>query len=203
MNGLVDFLSMTDTLLAQESVKRYLIMAVRIFISVVCVVVSFSVGAEVYRSVDEDGNVIFSDTKREGAEAVELQETTVVPALKPPRRQNQQTDLARNKPLPYESIGIASPANEETVRDVQRVNVSVVLAPALQTRFGHKIQLYVDGAPFGSPGKKTQFALPEVNRGAHELAAAVLDRSGRELKRSNASTFFVHKHSVFSPAGGG
>ena len=107
MNGLVDFLSMTDTLLAQESVKRYLLMAVRIFISVVCVVVSFSAGAEVYRSVDEDGNVIFSDTQREGAEAVELQETTVVPALKPPRRQNQQTGLAGHRPLPYESIGIA------------------------------------------------------------------------------------------------
>ena len=177
-------------------------MAIRIIFGVVCVIVGLSASAEVYRSVDEDGNVIFSDTQREGAEEVKLRETTVVLAMKLPPRQNRPTGPAPNKPLPYEIIGIASPANEETVRNVQHVNVSVALAPGLQKRFGHKIQLYVDGAPFGAAGTKTQFILPEVNRGEHELAVTVLDRSGRELKRSDSTIFFMQRHSVFSPAGG-
>ena len=177
-------------------------MTIRIILGVVCVVVGMSASAEVYRSVDEDGNVIFSDTQREGAEAVELRETTIVPALKPPPRQNRPTGPAPNKPLPYKLIGIASPANEATVRDVQQVIVSVALAPGLQTRFGHKIQLYVDGERFGAAGADTQFMLPEVNRGEHELAVAVLDRSGRELKRSQSTIFFMQRHSVFSPGGG-
>ncbi len=177
-------------------------MAIRIILSVMCVCIDYSAGAEVYRSVDEDGNVIFSDTQREGGEAVELRETTVVPALKPPHRQSVPTVPAGAKPLPYELIAIASPGDEETVRDVQQVIVSIALAPGLQTKFGHKIQLYMDGAPFGGPSTETQFILPEVDRGAHELAAAVLDKGGRELKRSESSIFFLHKHSVFRPAGG-
>ena len=40
------------------------------------------------------------------------------------------------------------------------------------------------------------------SRGAHELAVAVLDESGRELKRSESSTFFVHRTTVFRPSGG-
>jgi hypothetical protein len=156
--------------------------------------------AEVYRSVDEDGNVIFSDTPREGSESIELRETTVVPALKPQRRRSSSAPVAGNVALPYESIAIASPPHEETLRDQQQVDVSVALAPGLQTDFGHEVQLYVDGAPFGNPGSATQFVLEEVERGEHKLQAAVLDRSGRELKRSKSSVFFFHKHSVLSPA---
>ena len=91
-------------------------------------------------------------------------------------------------------------ARRETLRDVQLVTVSVSLSPGLQTSFSHEVQLYVDGAPFGQPGEATQFVLEDVERGAHELQAAVFNRSGRELKRSSASVFFLHKHSIVNPA---
>ena len=168
--------------------------------TVLLLAVAVATHAEVYRYVDEDGNVIFSDTPREGAEAIELGETTIVPALKPQRQWSNTYPDTQAAAVPYENIAIASPPNGETLRDVQLVTVSVALSPGLQTSFGHEVQLYVDGAPFGQPGEATQFVLEDVERGAHELQAAVFNRSGRELKRSSASVFFLHKHSIVNPA---
>ncbi len=168
-------------------------------VTVLLLTTAVAAHAEVYRYVDEDGNVIFSDTPREGAEAIELRETTIVPAYKPPRQWSNTYSNTQAAAVPYETIAIASPPHEETLRNVQSVTVSVSLLPGLQTTFGHEVQLYVDGAPFGQPGEATQFVLEEVERGAHELQAAVFNRSGRELKRSSASVFFLHKHSIVNP----
>lgn len=167
-------------------------------------VVAHGAAAEVYRWVDGDGNVIFSDTPQEGAEAVELGETTVVPAIEVPRepRPGQSGDGSQ-RAVAYESVSIASPANEETLRNLPTVDVSVALSPPLQARFGHELQLIVDGQPFAEPGTQTTFSLPEVYRGSHTLQAVVLGPDGEEIARSPQSVFFMHRTSVQGGGGGG
>lgn len=58
------------------------------------------------------------------------------------------------------------------------------------------MQLLVDGAPYGAPGRATQVTLTDVDRGEHQLQAVVVDGDGAELLRSPPSVFFLHKHSV-------
>lgn len=159
---------------------------------------SVAAPAEVYRWKDAHGNVIFSDTPHEGAEQVELKQTTIVPALKPPENNAPSTSGPGGKPavVAYQSMAIVAPPNDATVRGQQDIGVDVAIEPALQTEAGHTVLLYVDGMPFGEPSAATHFALNNLDRGSHQLAAAVLDQDGRELLRSPTSVFHLHKTTV-------
>ena len=53
----------------------------RILISIICLLVAISATAEVYRSVDENGNVVFTDKPSPDAELIEVDE---LQTIKPP-----------------------------------------------------------------------------------------------------------------------
>lgn len=153
--------------------------------------------AEVYRWKDAHGNVIFSDTPHEGAEQIELKQTTIVPALKPPEP-NAAGSTQEQKPgvVAYKSVAIAAPPNDATLRGQQEIAVDVAVDPPLQADEGHTVLLFVDGTPFGEPSAVTHFTLTSIDRGSHQLSAAVLDKDGTELLRSSTSVFHLHKTTV-------
>ncbi len=157
-------------------------------------------GADIYRWKDADGNLIFSDTPRDGAEKIEIGEIMTVPT----RQARSVSDSGAEKPKveKYDSVTITSPADEQTFRnnDATNVRVSVSLSPPLQVRRGHKLQLLVDGQSAAEPGRSLNFSLPEIERGAHQLQAVVVDPDGNTVERSPVSKFFVHKTSVANRA---
>lgn len=159
--------------------------------------------AEVYRSVDAEGNIIFSDTPTEGAEKIELKETTVVPSRPLPRRTERispdDEDAAAAPFNGYQRLEITAPAEAETIRNQREVNVAVAISPALQADAGHRLQLYFDDATYGEPGTQTSFQLIELERGAHQLRAEILDDSGAVVEASESRTFFIHLHSIQHP----
>lgn len=156
------------------------------------------VSAEIYRWTDDAGNVIFSDTPRPGAEVVELSEPTIVPAITPPsdRGTAQPRALAR----PYETLAIARPAHETTLRNTRTVNVGIEISPRLQTQFGHRLQLLFDGQSVAPPAARTTFTLTDVERGAHTLQANVVTAQGEVIEQSPVAQFFVHQPSVAGQA---
>jgi len=155
--------------------------------------------ADVYRWKDGDGNVIFSDKPHEGAEKIELRETTVVPGVRPTTRLSPDDAERAPQALSYETLVIVEPPAEATLRNTQTVNVSVAATPPLQVAFGHRLQLYLDGGAYGIPTTRSTYVLDEVARGAHTLEAAVLDSSGAEVARSAPSTFYLHQPSIAKP----
>ncbi len=159
--------------------------------------------AEVYRRVDADGNVEFSDTPTDGAEVVQLKEPTIVPGS-PVKQAGEEAapQPSGEAYAPYESISVVAPVDDDTLRNQASVGVDVLTVPELLVSLGHRVQLYVDGEPFGSPSGSPHFLLPAVDRGTHQLAAAVLDRDGAELIRSTTSTFHLLKNSVANPKTG-
>jgi len=173
-------------------------MSPRLLPSLLCACLALPVAAvDVYRWVDGEGNVIFSDTPREGAEKVQLRETTIVPGERPTVKLSPD-DAVPEVPvaLPYTAATIVEPPDQGTLRNDQMVTVTVGLAPALQTAFGHRLQLFVDGQPHGGPALAASFVLEGVERGAHTLEAVVLGDQGEELIRTPSSTFFLHLPSV-------
>jgi hypothetical protein len=156
--------------------------------------------ADVYRWVDENGNVVFSDTPIEGAEKLELREPTIVPATPVPRRTEKLSPPAATAPA-YTTLRIASPADGETVRNVQDIAVSVVIEPALVD--GHVVQFLLDGAPHGAPFESTQGVLSGVERGEHQLGAEIRDQAGKTLLRAAPIVIYVHQASLFQPSRAG
>ncbi|MEO1896342.1 MAG: DUF4124 domain-containing protein [Cycloclasticus sp.] len=105
--------------------------------------------AEVYKYINEQGKISYSDVPVKNAEliVIPLMMTYQAPVI--PKRQavdekskSTEADIER---LPYVSIEINQPKPEGTVRNNQGiVGVSYTLRPGLQK--GDSVELYVDGA---------------------------------------------------------
>jgi len=161
--------------------------AMRYLVIFFCLFLCTGIHAEtIYRSVDKDGNTVFSDTPTEGAEEMQIQNIQTI-TLPPVETTSSPTPVDSTETSVYESIAITSPANDEAIRNNEGIiNVSISIQPALQAN--HILTLYLDGEEIQSSASPS-FSLENVSRGSHQLRASVKDQAGR-LKLSSPSTSF-------------
>jgi len=141
-------------------------------------------GAEtVYKSVDEDGNINFTDKPSGEAEEIKIQELETIKNPNPAKytSSKNQSEESNNK---YENFVVTSPKNGEGIRSNSgNVSISLSLDPAL--RGGHKIIISMDGKEVGSG---SSVSLQNVDRGTHSISASVVDGNGKSII-STLSTF--------------
>jgi len=155
--------------------------------------------AQVYKWVDEDGIVHYTDQPVPGAERIDIESRPTSRSAPRPRattrRQDDAATEAPAQPFRYESISFASPTSEESLWNIGGIlNVQLSLSPGL--RSGDRVRIYFDGEPRMITG--TGVVLEEVWRGTHNLQAEVLDASGALLIRSRPIQFHVHQTSVLN-----
>ncbi len=161
--------------------------------------------AAVYKTVDEQGNVVYTDEPVGNGEPVKLPPLSTVP---PPKYQSsplstEASDAATDTAV-YEELAIAAPAQDETVRDnTGNVTVRVSIRPKLDKASGHRLQYFLDGQKHGEPSVAGQMLFPNIDRGAHTVVVAVVDANGKELKRSSDVRFYLHRQSINFPRGPG
>lgn len=150
-----------------------------------------SIGAEVYRSVDEDGNVVFTDKPGPDSELIQVDK---LPTVKSPARKFEYTP-PKKKPGPvYSDVSIVSPANDEAIRDnAGNVTVNVATTPALRPQ--DSLYLYLDGQEI-ELGKASAKAFSGLDRGTHQLRAVVKDNNGRIQHSSTSTTFHLLRSTV-------
>lgn len=157
--------------------------------------------AQIFKSVDEQGNVTFSDTPPSSgpSEQIEVRQTnrTPAPAVIEPLTPEPDAAAEEEAAVAY-SLAITSPDNETTIAmGPGNFSVSAAVEPALQQ--GALLQLYIDGTPSGEPQASGTWALTNVFRGAHDLTVAVVDSRGERLAESAAVRVYVLRPSVNSP----
>jgi hypothetical protein len=136
---------------------------------------------QIYKSVDEDGKTVFSDTPSGNAEAIEL---GPVNSMQPPEGAPRDTDPQPAEPAQpyYHSLTITSPQDGGSVNNPGgNVVVLFTLDPPL--RDGDTARLLVDGTPGGVPAEGGLLA-PGNARGDHVVEVQVLDPSGTVLRSS-------------------
>jgi hypothetical protein len=155
---------------------------------------SAAVHAEVYKSINADGEVVYSDQPTRGAERIKMPD---LPSYTPqPARTLGRSKRATVQQIHYEHFTLSSPANEATVRNnLGTVLIETALAPALMSSLGHSIQYYLDGVAHGAAIDRTTLTLANVDRGQHQLSASVLDASGNVLISTAEITVFVKRAS--------
>ena len=169
-------------------------------IIVICLFAAIGiVDAGVYRWVDQNGQIHFSDQPRAGAEQIKLKETSIYTPPSASETGAANPEAQESEPVPpenasaaanYESISIASPENNQVIRSIDgMVNVSVELRPGLLA--GHKIRIYLDGVRAAQDLESTQITLQNTDRGTHALQVSVIDENNNELKRSSAMSFHM------------
>ena len=159
--------------------------------------ISASAHAELYKKVDEQGNITYSDVPSGAAKPVQPPGLSTYgapaqhkqPSKKPP-------DSTKPTATNYTALAIASPVNDEALRDNSgAVAVKIGLAPPLDTQAGHKLVVVLDKKPVAE-AQATEVSLKDVERGTHTLKVQVTDAKGLLLKESPEVTFQLHRGSV-------
>jgi hypothetical protein len=154
--------------------------------------------ATLYKWVDAQGVVHYSDTPHPGAEVIQVSGAQTyhdppVPTTPAAAAAPQITNAA------YVACSITQPANEAALFAPESVDVSVQSNPAL--RAGDQLSVQVDGqalAPVSEDGLKFQLQAPD--RGTHTVRAQIRGADGSVLCDAPAVSFSVQRPSVNSPA---
>ena len=159
-----------------------------------------SAHADVYKSINAAGEVVYSDTPTKGAEVLEMPE---LPTYTPPAVTESASAPATAEPTAtavYSELVFVKPEDDATIRDNRGIiNAELKLVPALRIRSNHRIQFYLDGEPHGEPGTSTRTIMANVDRGEHNLSASVLDSDGDVVISSDFVIVHLHRQTINNP----
>jgi len=161
--------------------------------------------AQVYKVVDKDGNVTYTDQPpADGSGPIELKPISVVEAptyqIKPKTKDAEADkemsiqDLRNN----YRDFAIVSPQQEESVwRPDGPFPVAWNTKYALQE--GMQVTIFLDGKRHTTT---TQQMVPMANldRGEHVLSAELRDANNRLVAQASPVTFFVRQPGLYNRA---
>jgi Domain of unknown function (DUF4124) len=155
---------------------------------------------QIFRTVDANGNVVFTDippvdrTGQAASTQVTVPQVNTVPGVPAPVPQSNSAPAATS-PGYYTQFRVVSPANDATIRD-NAGNVRVELAIAPQLRPDHRMLLLLDGSPTQITAVNGVFELANVDRGTRTVRARVVDRAGSVIIESDPTTFHLMRVAV-------
>lgn len=147
-----------------------------------------------YKKVDKNGKVTFTDKPIPGSTPITIKtNTNVVKTPKPTLIQRQPKDAPNEdkgeQAFKYEVLSIDSPSNDKAVRaNDGDINVIVGITPNIQPQ--HSLQLLLDGEAVGTAQKGPYFSLNNVNRGTHQLSVKVIDDESKDTVQTSESITF-------------
>ncbi|WP_133130579.1 DUF4124 domain-containing protein [Legionella yabuuchiae] len=166
----------------------------KIVLLAVLVLLSLPMQAQIYKWTDSSGTVHFTDKPRPGAEKVDL--PAVQTFSSPPIEQASTPEPPQlGDEVKNYKIEIVEPQNQATIRNNQGY-ISVMLQVTPELKEDDKVQILFDGSPLGEPQANTVFALQDVNRGSHSIAAQLVGADGKVIKTSETITVFMHRPRV-------
>lgn len=154
--------------------------------------------ATLYKVVNKDGTVTYTDQPVEGAVPVDLGKvnSATMPALAKPKKTLQINSKAKDKKNIEYQLSFSSPVDGQTIRDnLGRVNVSAALSPSGPGIY----ELFVDGVSVGT-SPNPNFTLEGINRGEHSLQMRFKHNSGKILASTSSIVFYLHKASALIKA---
>ena len=150
----------------------------------------------VYKWVDEQGVIHYSDQPHANAEKVRVKDPQTY------RESAPQDTAAAGTPTAaaavYRGCAVVQPSNDESFANPESITVVVQTDPAL--RGGDQVFVSLDGQPLND-GRPTgsQFTISPVDRGQHTLQAVVKDADGALMCQAPPIVYNVQQASVNAP----
>lgn len=157
------------------------------------------VQAELYKSLDANGEVIYSDEPP----TISAKEFVPPPLqVTPPIKYKPKAKTPAEEkpaPYPYSDIHFTQPEADANFYDNEgNISYSLAITPGLNTKLGHYLNFKLDGSPVASKSSSLSGTVNNVERGSHSLTADICDASGKVLRSANVS-FHLHKVSKLQP----
>ncbi|HET6564599.1 MAG TPA: DUF4124 domain-containing protein [Xanthomonadales bacterium] len=161
--------------------------------------------AQIYKIVDKDGNVTYTDqAPGDGTEPMDLPELSVVStdyvepaqeavAAAPTEAEGEKELTRKDLRKLYRDFRISRPAPEETFWGTENtVVVAWESGEALQE--GMSVRFNIDGKAQPASGENMMGIT--LDRGTHTVSATLLDGAGNSVTTTDTVTFYVHQQSV-------
>jgi len=172
----------------------------RLLFTLMSLLAPLALAATVYKWVDENGVVHYSDQPHPNAEKVHVKEPQTYRESNPLAAPGAPSpDNAGGGGPTYRGCAIAQPADNEDFANPDSLVVVVRTDPSL--RPGDQVFVTLDGQALND-GRPTgsQFTISPVERGTHVLQAAVKDAGGALLCQTSGVSYSVHQPSLLNPA---
>ena len=154
--------------------------------------------AVIYRWVDADGVVHYSDQQAPGAERIATSSpNTALAGPRSPAGATQPTKKPPSSSLNYTEITITSPQPDQTFFGNDPIAVNLNLIPGLKS--GHSITWHMNGKQLDEQRDTVSFTIAQLARGTYALTATITDQQTGETVNSNSVTFFVRQTGALSP----
>lgn len=211
--------------ICRQTVKKLLAAARGSALVAACLVVATGLAsaATIYKSIDKDGNVIFTDQPIDGAESlgskpkpnpVEADENSPEAEQNPPDALDDPNDTLSLTPDPIDPpapayaapeepkerplvtlVEILTPIHNATLHDpIGRIWVELQSYPTPLKKSGLTAQLWMNDNLVNS-GRRPMLSLPAPERGTHVLQVKLVDDNGRLFLQSDTVHLHV-KHKV-------
>lgn len=159
--------------------------------------------AQVYKVVDKDGNVTYTDTApKDGSAPVDLPPISVIETPeyqvkpKPETADGNPKKSIRALRSEYRDFAIISPTAEDSIWGPEQT-VTVAWSTSKPLLQGMMVRVSIDGNDQG-PSPSNQIAVPPLERGEHTVDATLLDGDGRLIARADPVTFFVRQPNLYT-----
>jgi len=171
----------------------------------VLLVAAFPAAGAIYRTVDAQGNVVFTDVPPadDAASRVELPPSNTFETPKAAAPSEGATgpgeSAAELDATYYGTVEIVDPSNNEAIRaNDGNMVVAVAVSPTL--RGDHRLVLSIDGHDVDDGASaRGVFSLSNVDRGSHVAIAKVVNSSGAVVTQSAPITFHMMRVAIGAP----
>lgn len=159
--------------------------------------------AQIYKVVDKDGNVSYTDTApKDGSKPVDLQPISVIETpeyqvkAKPEQVEGGSKKSLRALRSEYRDFSIISPTPEDSIWAPEKTLTVTwrTKKPLLQ---GMMVRVVVDGNEL-DPSSSTLIVVPPLERGEHTVGASLVDSDGKVITKAASVTFYVRQPNLFT-----
>lgn len=170
------------------------------FVTGLTLLLSATAAAEIYRQVDAQGNVTYTDdpSDQSPAEAVKIKPVTTITLPKPAavREPEQLRQKVEKEGSTYQNVRFTAPENNQAFHSGNGdVSFRVTSSPDLARN--HKYEVSLDGQPVGQSTSGT-IPVRNIDRGTHQARVSIVDEQGITIKTGETITFTVHRPSVLN-----
>ncbi|MBF7073896.1 DUF4124 domain-containing protein [Glaciecola sp. MH2013] len=145
---------------------------------------------KIYKTINKDGTVTYSDTPSPGAIEVDFSSNTTTVVENPIAKTKQAKVITKKKTVQY-SLNVSSPSPGATVRNTSgTVNISASISPSAKGYFELSLQ---DKKLRSTSGI---FTVEDLQRGEYSYQINFVETSGKVIASSEVRRFFIHKPSV-------
>lgn len=156
-------------------------------------IIALPAAAQIYKYTDANGNTAYSNLPPVGtaSQTVELPPLNSVELQKPNVPAPHSKSRSTAPKAPYDVLELTDIPTDEALRaNNGTFTVGVRMEPRLTPP--HRLQLLLDGSPYGQPSNVPRLQLVNIDRGEHSLSVQVLD--GEEVvQQSPTLTFTVQR----------